>query len=125
MPRRAGRYAREELSETDPKTVARYFTGNRTLTVRPFLRNLVRFGELNVFADPPISQLDLITCRNVLIYLEKEAQVRALQNLRYGLVPGGYLVLGKSEKLRQEVEAAFEPVDTRWQVYRKIEGLSR
>jgi len=121
---RAGSYARETLDNIGAKTIARYFTGDRTLVVRKFLRHLVRFGELNVFADPPISQLDLITCRNVLIYLEKKAQIRALQNLRYGLVPGGYLVLGKSEKLRPEVEEAFETIDKKWQIYRKIEGLS-
>ncbi len=122
---RAGSYTQEELEDVDAKTVARYFTGRRTLTVRAFLRRLVCFGEHNVFADPPISKLDLITCRNVLIYLRKEAQIRALQNLCYGLVPGGYLVLGKSEKLRPELEAAFEQVDKKWRVYRRIEGLSR
>jgi len=121
---RQGRYAREALEHVEAKTAARYFTGERTLTVRPFLRRLIRFGEHNVVANPPISQLDLILCRNVLIYLRKEAQLQALQYLRYGLVPGGYLVLGKSEKIRPEVEAAFEPVDKKWQVYRKIEGLS-
>jgi two-component system CheB/CheR fusion protein len=122
---RAGRYTREDLEEMDAKTRARYFTGAGPFTVRPFLRRMVRFGEHNVFADPPISKLDLIACRNVLIYLNKEAQIRALENLRYGLVPGGYLVLGTSEKPRAEVEAAFEPLDKEWRTYRKIEGLQR
>jgi len=121
---RAARYTRDQLENVDARTKRRYFTGTRTPTVRPFLRRLVCFGTHNLVADPPISQLDLITCRNVLIYLEKDAQIAALNNLRYGLVPGGYLVLGKSEKLRPELEAAFEPVDTRWQVYRKTEDGS-
>jgi len=120
---RAGQYTREALGETDARTMARYFTGSGPFSVRPFIRRMVRFGEHNVFADPPISRLDLITCRNVLIYLQKEAQTRALQNIRYALLPGGYLVLGKSEKIRPEVEAAFEQVDKTWQIYRKIEGL--
>jgi len=121
---RTARYTRDQLENVDARTKRRYFTGARTFMVRPFLRRLVCFGTHNVVANPPISQLDLITCRNVLIYLEKDAQIAALNNLHYGLVPGGYLVLGKSEKLRPELEAAFEPVDTRWQVYRKTEDRS-
>ncbi|MBN1918461.1 MAG: protein-glutamate O-methyltransferase CheR [Verrucomicrobia bacterium] len=121
---RAGRYMRDALGETDACTVARYFTGSNPFTVNPSIRRMVRFGEHNVFADPPISHLDLITCRNMLIYLEREAQTRALQNIRYALLPGGYLILGKSEKLRPEVEPAFDQVDKTWQIYRKIEGLS-
>jgi two-component system CheB/CheR fusion protein len=121
---RAGAYTREALGDTDPRTVRRYFTGGGPFEVRPFIRRMVRFGQHNVFADPPISRLDLVTCRNMLIYLRKEAQARALQNIRYALLPGGYLVLGKSEKIRPEVEAAFEQIDKRWQIYRKTEGLS-
>lgn len=120
---RAARYTREALGEIDARTQARYFTGSGPFTLRPFIRRMVRFGEHNVFADPPISRLDLVTCRNMLIYLQKESQTRALENIRYALLPGGYLVLGKSEKIRPEVEKAFEPVDNTWQIYRKIEGL--
>jgi two-component system CheB/CheR fusion protein len=122
---RAGRYTREELGELEPERMALYFTGRHLFTVQDFLRRFVRFGEHNVFTDPPISRLDLICCRNVLIYLKKEAQVRTLRYLCYGLVPGGYLVLGKSEKLCAELEPAFEPVSKTWRVYRKIEGLPR
>jgi two-component system CheB/CheR fusion protein len=121
---RLGQYYQEEVAHLDARTRARYFTGTSTVTVRPFLRRLVLFGEQNVFADPPISQLDLITCRNVLIYLQKDAQIRALENLSYGLKPGGYLILGKSEKLRPEVEGRFDVIDTRWQVYRKREACA-
>lgn len=119
---RAGRYRNEELAGLEPQALGRYFRGRRTLVVRSFLRDLVCFGVHNVLTDPPISKLDLIACRNVLIYLEKDAQVHTLRNLCYGLVPGGYLVLGKTEKLRPEVEAAFEPVNEKWRVYRRIEG---
>jgi len=122
---RAGRYTKEDLGELDPQVIERFFTGKGTFTVREFLRSFVRFGTHNVFTDPPISRLDLITCRNVLIYLQKEAQIQTLRYLCYGLAPGGCLVLGKSEKLRAEFEAAFEPVSEKWRVYRKIEGLPR
>jgi two-component system CheB/CheR fusion protein len=122
---RRGRYVREEVAHLDARTRARYFTGTGPVTVRPFLRRMVLFGEQNVFADPPISQLDLITCRNVLIYLQRDAQVRALENLSYGLKPGGALILGKSEKLRAEVAGRFDVIDKRWQVYRKSEARER
>jgi len=118
---RAGRYRNDELSSLEPQALDRYFRGRHTLVVRPVLRDLVCFGRHNVLADPPISKLDLVACRNVLIYLEKDAQVRTLRSLCYGLVPGGYLVLGKTEKLRPEVQAAFEPVSEKWRVYRRIE----
>lgn len=61
------------------------------------IRDICVFATHNLLRDPPFSQMDIISCQNVLIYLEPNAQSRILQSFHYGLKPHGFLLLGKSE----------------------------
>ena len=98
-------------------------TGDRYV-VRNELRKLVLFAAQNVLSDPPFSRLDLIACRNLLIYLEPGLQQRVLELFHYALNPGGYLFLGKSENLGA-CASLFEPISTTWRIYRSLRVSSR
>lgn len=113
---------------TDPIAVdvsagrlARFFTrlDDHTFQVNKQLRESLICSVHNLIADPPFSKLDLVVCRNVLIYLEPEAQQRVIALLHYALNDGGYLFLGSSETIGRLVDL-FEPVDNKWRIYRRI-----
>ena len=83
--------------------------------VRESLRRVTLFAPHNVLSDPPFSRLDLVTCRNLLIYMQRSAQERVFQRFGYALRTGGYLLLGSSETASEDL---FEPVDRRLRLYR-------
>ncbi|SDM44390.1 chemotaxis protein CheB [Halarsenatibacter silvermanii] len=86
------------------------------------IRNMVIFSEQNLIDDPPFSRLDLISCRNVLIYLKRELQKKILSLFRYALNSEGYLFLGPSENLR-ESSTSFSAVDESLKIYQLKEGF--
>jgi two-component system CheB/CheR fusion protein len=83
------------------------------------LRGRVVFGMQNLFSDPPFSGVDVVTCRNVLIYLEPEVQRRVLLLQHFALKPGGILFLGGAESVGPR-EDLFEPVSKRARIYRRV-----
>ncbi len=83
------------------------------------VRDLVTFAQQDLIHDPPFSRIDLLVCRNLLIYLEPEAQARVLRLLHFALRPGGYLFLGRSEGPRERTEL-FRPVDSAARLYRRV-----
>ena len=85
--------------------------------IRPALRETVVFARHNALTDPPFSRLDLICCRNLLIYLDRTAQAALLETFAYALKPGGYLFLGNAESV-DALSGAFEPVDKEHRIYR-------
>jgi two-component system CheB/CheR fusion protein len=85
---------------------------------RPELRRSVIFGRHDMVQAAPISRIDLIVCRNVLMYLNAETQSRVLARLQFGLVPDGYLFLGKAEMLLSHADL-FAPVNLRHRMFRK------
>ncbi|MCD9097303.1 ATP-binding protein [Luteimonas fraxinea] len=89
--------------------------------VRQSIRELVVFARHNVLGDPPFSRLDLICCRNLLIYLDRSAQAIVLEMFAYALKPGGYLFLGNAESIDAS-EGAFEPVSKEHRIYRLRAG---
>ena len=95
---RTGFYPKAVAEEVSPERLRRFFVevegGYR---VNKLVREMCLFARHNLLADPPFSRLDLISCRNVLIYLEGEAQKKLLPMFHYSLRPGGYLWLGSSE----------------------------
>ncbi|MST33210.1 PAS domain-containing protein [Acidimicrobiaceae bacterium USS-CC1] len=98
---------------------ARYFDSDGTTSVfRQDLRHALIFGRHDVIQDPPISRVDLLVCRNTLMYFTADAQRRALSAFHYGLSPRGYLFLGKSEALVTRTNL-FEAVDLHQHVFRK------
>ena len=87
--------------------------------MRPELRDRVVFAPQNVLQDPPFSRLDIVTCRNLLIYLEPEVQQRVLALLHFGLREGGALFLGTSETVAG-AEDLFEPIDKKARIFRRV-----
>jgi len=122
---RKGSYAESALVDLEPGLAIRYFqkVGNR-LEVSRTLRDMVVVARQNLVQDPPFLRLDLVSCRNVLIYLQNELQAKVLSTFHYSLNPNGLLFLGKSEGIFQQ-EALFEVVDKLARIYRRRAGESR
>lgn len=83
------------------------------------IRNSIRFGLLNIVKDPPISKIDIIFCRNLLIYFDKDLQKRVFEKLDYALNPGGVLVLGKAEALPASLAPRYAEFERKARVYIK------
>ncbi len=90
-----------------------------TFRMRPEVSKVVRFQYLNLFDELPIHGLDVIFCRNVFIYFNREDQERLIRSFRESLSHGGYLVLGRSERLTPALAKQFELISGRERVYRK------
>ena len=88
------------------------------------IRNMVVFAIQSVIRDPPFSRLDIISCRNVLIYLGSELQRKVLTLFNYALRPGGILFLGTSESLGDSIQY-FDEIDRRTKLFRRIRQSSR
>lgn len=94
-----------------------------TFSIAPQVASRVRFHSLNLFADKPISVSDVIFCRNVFIYFDRTQQERILERFWTSLTRGGYLVLGRSEKLAPGVSHRYELVNGKERIYRKPSAL--
>ncbi|MGE0468325.1 MAG: chemotaxis protein CheB [Nitrospira sp.] len=116
---RRGLYAKPLVQDVSPERLRRFFRQeNGGYRIAKTLRDMVVFARQNLFADPPFSRIDLISCRNVLIYIDPSMQKRAMEMFHYALKPGGYLVLGTSESIGSSTDL-FEPVDRRHKIYQK------
>jgi two-component system, chemotaxis family, CheB/CheR fusion protein len=116
---RRGSYSVGTLADIDPAIVRQYFHPNddRFEIVKP-IRDLVIFARQDLVLDPPFLRLDLITCRNVLIYLQNNLQAKILSLFHYALQPEGSLFLGKSESVTQQ-ELLFLPEDKESRIFRR------
>lgn len=121
---RLGLYPESVAADISPERLARFFTreGNNYQVVKE-LRELVVFAPQNLITDPPFSKLDLISCRNVLIYVEPEMQQRIIALFHFALKPDGYLLLGHSESIGPR-EDLFRRVAKTCKLYRRI-GTAR
>ena len=116
---RAGVYTEAALSDVPPSRRARFFEeAEGGYRVKKELRETVLFAAHNLISDPPFSRLDLVTCRNVLIYFNREIQERAFASIHYALRPDGYLFLGSSEA-PDTVMAGFAELDRPARIYRR------
>ena len=88
------------------------------------LRESVVFASQNLISDPPFSKLDLISCRNLLIYLEPEVQSKIIAMFHFSLNPGGCLLLGPSETIGRATDR-FEAVSAKWRLFRRVETNTR
>jgi two-component system, chemotaxis family, CheB/CheR fusion protein len=97
---RAGLYPETIAADVTPTRLQRFFVPDRhTFCVTKELREAVTFAPQNLLADPPFSRIDLISCRNVLMYLEPEAQRRVVSLLHFALAEGGSLFLGSADTI--------------------------
>ena len=117
---RAGVYGPETESQVSPDRLSRFFVheGGSFRVVRD-LRDAVVFTVQDLLADPPFSRLDLISCRNVLIYLQPSAQEQILSLFHFALRAGGVLFLGRSETVGQ-FKDRFEPINKKQHIYRHL-----
>lgn len=121
---REGLYPNTIEADVLPARLARFFTKeDHKYRILPELRAAVVFTVQNVLADPPFSRLDLISCRNLLIYLRPEAQERVVSLFHFALRDSGILLLGSSETVGN-AGARFELVSKPERIYRQI-GRSR
>ena len=117
---RAGRFAEEELKGVSPSRLRRFFVQkNGRYEVVKQLRELIVFAPQDLTSDPPFSKLDLVSCRNLLIYLDQTVQKKIIQLFHFALRDGGYLFLGSAETISNQ-ENLFEPVSLKWRLYRKL-----
>lgn len=117
---RAGRFEARIEAEMSPERLERWFRRDpHGYEVAERLREIVLFAPQSIIRDPPFSRLDLISCRNVLIYLQPSLQRRVLQTFHYALKPGGILFLGGAENA-EEVPHLFRPVDREHRLFERI-----
>ncbi|MEW6753786.1 MAG: chemotaxis protein CheB [Candidatus Latescibacterota bacterium] len=115
---RAGIYPGAVAADLSPERLERFFSRtNEHYQVGRRLREAVVFAHQNLLADPPFSKVDLITCRNVLIYLQPEAQGRVISLFSFALNVGGCLFLGKSETLT-DPRQLFQTLSKPGRIYR-------
>ncbi len=114
-----GQYDEEAVANVSPERLERYFLRQGSgWQVVPELRQMLVFAPHNVIKDPPFTRVDLISCRNLLIYLQPAAQQKALSLFHFALNRGGMVVLGPSESPGL-LAHDFETVDGHWRIYRK------
>jgi two-component system CheB/CheR fusion protein len=120
----AGVFPESVAADLSPRLLTKYFSrrGDRFQIVRS-IREMVVFAQHNLLTDPPFTNLDLVTCRNLLIYLQPVLQQRVVDAFNFALNPGGLLVLGSSETVGDGA-GYFEALDSRGRIYRS-RGRSR
>jgi two-component system CheB/CheR fusion protein len=119
---RHAEYGAEVVKDVPEELLERYFEPTSSgFRIRSDLRRAVIFGRNDLVQDAPISRIDLLTSRNVLMYFTADAQVRILERFNFALNETGYLFLGKAEMLITHTDL-FTPVDLKWRVFRKAAG---
>jgi two-component system CheB/CheR fusion protein len=122
---RVGRYRTNIEADMTSERLARWFVREGdTYCVVKELREMCIFSQHNVIKDAPFSKLDLISCRNLLIYLNGELQNRVIPLFHFALLPERYLFLGNSENVTRHPKL-FAPVDRRARIFRKLETGTR
>jgi two-component system CheB/CheR fusion protein len=113
-------YSWRDVEELEPEFVERYFEqANGQYVFQRELRKCVIFGRHNVVHDAPISRIDLLLCRNLLIYLETDTQNVVLPRLHYALIDDGVLFLGKAETQLARSKL-FRPLNTKYRLFQKV-----
>jgi two-component system CheB/CheR fusion protein len=119
---REGRYPAAIASDVSEDRLRRFFIREgEQYRIRREVRDLVVFAVHSILRDPPFSRIDLATCRNVLIYLDREVQQQVCAVLHYALNPGAYLLLGNSETA-ENPPGLFNPVNREFRIFRSVEG---
>ena len=117
---RNGVYPDSIAEDVSAARLKRFFTKeDHSYRVTPELRDAVVFANQNILADAPFSKLDLISCRNLMIYLTPDAQERVIRMFHFALNNGGILFLGSSETTSNH-DALFEPLSRKYRVYKRV-----
>jgi two-component system CheB/CheR fusion protein len=121
---RAGLFPPNIAQDVSPERLRRFFVREDAgYRVKKEIREMVVFAIHNVIKDPPFTRLDLVSCRNLLIYLEPELQNRIVSAFHYALRPGGVLFLSPSESTGNHPEL-FRPINRKWKCYQAVHSAS-
>ena len=113
-------YSAKEVADIPPELLAQYFEhSNSHYTFRKDLRRSVIFGRHNLVGDAPISRINLLVCRNTLMYFNAETQANILDRFHFAMTEGGFLLLGKAEMLLSHSNS-FAPVDLKLRIFTKM-----
>ena len=116
---RLGQYPDGVAADLPHERLEKYFTHNDgNFRIRKEVRETVIFAAQNLIRDPPFTNLDILSCRNLLIYLNADLQKKLMPIFHYALKPDGLLLLGPSETIGSFTDL-FEPVDKRWKIFRR------
>jgi len=114
---RKGLYSQNIATDVSPERLGRFFTvESEGFRVIAAIREMVVFAPQNVIKDPPFTKLDILTCRNMLIYMESELQKKLITLFNYSLNPGGIMVLGTAETYSNQSEG-FKEIDNKLKIY--------
>ncbi|WP_141731678.1 CheR family methyltransferase [Oligoflexus tunisiensis] len=119
---REGRYPKTIAAEVSAERLKNFFyEGVHEYKIKPEIKERIIFAVHNAVRDPPFSKVDLISCRNLMIYLEPVLQQKLLRIFHYGLNPGGFLFLGSSETTG-DANNLFTPLDKKWKFFERKSG---
>lgn len=122
---RQGLYPLNIAADVSPERLARFFTEEDAgYRVRKEIREMVVFAPHNVAMDPPFTRLDILTCRNLLIYFGPELQAKLMPLFHFSLNPDGVLFLGSAEAIGRFTDL-FLPIDSQMRLFRRAGGLQR
>jgi two-component system CheB/CheR fusion protein len=120
---RQGLYPQNIAADVSPERLERFFIKEDDhYRVKKDIREMIIFAVQNVLVDPPFTKLDLLSCRNLLIYLSSELQKKLFPLFHYTLNQGGVLFLGSSESIGNFVDL-FEPLDHKWKIFKRQDTL--
>ena len=112
-------------ADVSEERLARFFCKEGDhFRIKKEIRDQVLFSPHSLFKDPPFSKLDLISCRNLLIYLNRDLQQSVFRLFHYALKPGGFLFLGSAEMVEAD-DGLFEPIDRKHRLYRRLASSKR
>jgi two-component system CheB/CheR fusion protein len=116
---RMGEYTEDNLKPVGKKRIERYFTkSGKQYRVVKEIRDVCVFATHNLLRDPPFSRIDFISCRNLLIYFDSDAQKKALATMNFALNDGGFLLLGKSETVGI-ASPLFSTMSNKYKIYQR------
>jgi two-component system, chemotaxis family, CheB/CheR fusion protein len=119
---RAGTYLSSISADVNPERLKRFFVKKDNFyNIKNHVREMAVFAPHDVLKDPPFTRMDVLSCRNLLIYLNDEAQRKTISNFNYALNNGGVLFLGPSESVGEFVEA-FHVLDKKWKIFHCIKN---
>jgi two-component system, chemotaxis family, CheB/CheR fusion protein len=119
---RSGTYPHTISEDVSSKRLAKYFQKKDNLfTIRNDIREMAVFAPHDVLKDPPFTKLDILSCRNLLIYLNADAQQKVISNFNYALNNEGILFLGPSESVGEFIDA-FNVMDKKWKIFKCVKS---
>ncbi|HTH56747.1 MAG TPA: chemotaxis protein CheB [Cyclobacteriaceae bacterium] len=114
---RIGEYTSEQLKSVSLARLQRFYTKSGSkYRIAKVLREMCVFATHNILTDPPFSKVDFVSCCNLLIYLDSQAQAKVMKTLHYALKPDGYLMIGRAETIGRSTEL-FKRVNNKYKIY--------